>query len=41
VHDSNSDSFVSHPNLPLGVALTPDKTAPYTALAGDFFFMNV
>jgi filamentous hemagglutinin len=29
------------PNLPLGVALTPDKTPPYTALAGDFFFIKV
>ncbi|HEX3148908.1 MAG TPA: hypothetical protein VHR66_12575, partial [Gemmataceae bacterium] len=29
------------PGLPLGSALTPDKTSPYTALAGDFFFLNV
>jgi hypothetical protein len=29
------------PGLPLGTALTPDKTSPYAALAGDFFFLNV
>lgn len=29
------------PDLKLGVALTPDKNPPYTALAGDFFFVNV
>jgi hypothetical protein len=29
------------PDLPFNTALTADNTAPYTALVGDFFFMNV
>lgn len=29
------------PDLPFNTALTADKTAPYTPLAGDFLFMNV